>query len=94
MAGKGLGEGRPESAKYEALGVSMVLGISSGSSRDLWDDEELCGEGERGDGIGEWLLSENVVAEESAPGDAVFQVKKFVNLLLGDLRGLEVEEES
>jgi len=33
--------------------VAMTLGTSIAGGRDLCDDEELCGDGERGDGIGE-----------------------------------------
>ncbi len=80
--------------KLEAFGVVMALEPSIGNGRDLCDVEELCGEGERGDGIGEGLLSENVVVEDSATGDDVFQPKNVVSLLPGDLRGLEVEVES
>ncbi len=71
-----------------------ALEASTGNGTDLCDVEELCGDGERGDGMGEWLLSENVVVEDSATGDDVFHPKNVVSLLPGDLRGLEVEVES
>lgn len=60
----------------------------------MCEDEELCGDGERGDGIGEWPLSENVVLDDSATGEEVFQPKKVVSLLPGDLGALWVEVES
>lgn len=68
--------------------------MSTTKGTDLCDDEELCGDGARGDGIGEWPLSENAVLDDSATGDEVFQPKKVVSLVLGDLRGLWVDVES
>ena len=68
--------------------------MSTTRGTDLCEEEELCGDGERGDGIGECSLSENVVLEDSATGDEVFQPKKVVSLLPGDLGCLEVDAES
>ena len=56
-----------------------------GSDSDLADDDRL-----RGDGAGEWLLSEKMVGETSAIGDEVFQPKKDVSLLGPGDRGVFV----
>ena len=51
----------------------------------------LCGDGERGEGPGEWLLSEYEVGETSATGvGEVFQPKKYVSLLGPADRGVFV----
>ena len=66
--------------------VSLARGTSIAGGIDLVDEEKLCGDGERGEGAGEWLTIEKLVGETSATGEDVFQPKKEVSLLgPGDL---------
>ena len=80
------GNESPVSAKYCARIGAFAFDTSMAGSKDRVDDDRLRGAGERGEGAGEWLLSEIGVGEDSATGDEVFQPKKEVSLLgPGDL---------
>lgn len=90
MSGSIGGTGKPVSAKSEVSIVPLALGISFTCGIDFCDEARLCGDGDRGDGAGEWLLPEYEVGETSAIGDDVFQPKKEVSLLGPGDRGVFV----
>lgn len=66
--------------------VALALGTLIACGIDLVDEEKLWGDGERGEGAGDWLAVEKLVGEFSATGEDVFHPKNDVNLLgPGDL---------
>ncbi len=66
--------------------VAWALGTSIACGTDLVDEDKLRGDGERGEGAGDWLAVEKLVGELSATGEDVFHPKNDVNLLgPGDL---------
>ena len=85
------GTGNPVSAKKVPLLLALALGISRALGMDLAEEAMLCGEGDRGEGAGEWLLSEREAGETSAIGEGeVFQPKKDVSLFGPGDRGVFV----
>ena len=66
--------------------VALALGTSIPGGIDLVDEGKLWGDGERGEGAGDWLGLEKFVEDPSATGEDVFQPKNDVSLLgPGDL---------
>ncbi len=66
--------------------MALALETSTPCAIDLVEDEKLWGDGERGEGAGDWLAAEKFVGEPSATGEDVFHPKNDVNLLApGDL---------
>ena len=84
------GNGKPAPGRYVLPIFALALDVSIACRKDLFDEVWLSGEGDSGDGIGEWLLSEMDVGDASAIGDEVFHPKKEVSLLGPGDRGVFV----
>ena len=68
----------------ETVALALLTSIVCGT--DFVEEDKLWGDGERGEGPGDWLGVEKSVGEPSATGEDVFHPKNDVSLLgPGDL---------